>query len=73
MLYSLSKLREEGEEGKRTERRKEKGGLYGDVCPALRSVSLTFGNSNYGAEHNTPVRRSLYEGACLTVGLRCAT
>ena len=52
--YSLSTLREKGEEEKRGE---EKGGLYGDVyrTPELLKIShvlLTFGNSNYG---NTPV------------------
>jgi len=55
--------------GKRREGRKEKGGLYGDVSRIPVTFSLTFGNSNYGAERNTPVSRSLYEVACLTVGL----
>ena len=34
------------------EGRKEKGGLYGDVSRTQVTVSLIFGNSNYG---NTPV------------------
>ena len=72
MLYSLSKLREEGSGGKKTEGRKEKRGIYGDVSSTPVTVSLTFGNSNYGAERNTPVRRRIYEVACLAVGLRCA-
>ena len=54
MSYSLSKLRG----GRGREGRKEKGGLYGDVCRtvyawrAAVTASLTFGNSNYG---NTPL------------------
>jgi len=63
MLYGLSTLREKGR-GRKREGRKEKGRLYGDVCrtPELLkismlgrrravTVSLIFGNSNYG---NTP-------------------
>jgi len=74
MLYSLSKLREQGEG--REENRAQEGeerAIWQCMSRNPVTVSLTFGNSNYGAERNTPVRHSLYEVACLTVGLRCAT
>jgi len=72
------KLREEGEEKER-EGREENGEEEGEGRAIWQcvlhsgTVSLTFGNSNYGAERNTPVSCSLYEVLCLTVGLRCAT
>jgi len=78
MSYSLSKLREEGEEEER-EGREENGCKKGEgraiwqCVPLSGTVSLTFGNSNYRAERNTPVSCSLYQVPCLIVSLHCAT
>jgi len=66
----IAYLGRKGEEEEREGRdengfEKGEGRAIWQCVPLSGTVSLTFGNSNYGAQRNTPVSRSLYEVPCI--------
>jgi len=73
MSYSLSKLREKGEEEEGRGGKKREGWAYGCVPHylCLAGCGHSFVDIRKLKLRNHACRRSLYEVACLTVGLRC--